>query len=105
VVVYPQDETGFRVEFRATQDRFRVFCDGWHHDFVDAEEALEVFAFALTDDCRLEVHKRGRKIYRWILQRRDKTRWKSVGEVRTVFAPFWLRSRAEYLQNHFVAAA
>ena len=53
ITVHPTSEDGFEVAFEEGEE-FTVFCGGWHHHFDKEEEALNCFAFALSDNARLK---------------------------------------------------
>lgn len=63
ITVLPTSDTGFTVGFEGVTGRYTVFFNGWHEEFTDAVEALECFAFGLSDQCRLKEHRRGRFAY------------------------------------------
>ncbi len=49
VYIYPLSRTGFTVYLTVNDPGFTVGFDGWHEDFDDEDEALDIFAFGQSD--------------------------------------------------------
>ena len=62
--VLPASDDGFTVELEVTDRRYTVYFNGWHENFNDAAEALNCFAFGLSDQCRLKEYRRRNSAYR-----------------------------------------
>ena len=106
VTIFPQDDTGFVVSFEVLAARCRVFCEGWHADFQDADSALDCFTLALSPAARLRVTRRRGFSYRWELQSRtERGTWAGESEVRLFLFPFWGHKEVVYLQNRLLEAA
>ena len=103
--ILPLDEHGFRIDVIVRQHSYSVSCDGWYTQFREASDALDCVELALSESTRLEVWVRGKTRYRWILQRRSKQGWATVGERTALLRPFWRRRRIVYLQNRLLEAA
>src|SRR5918996_4804532 len=97
ILIFPLDDTGFRVEVLVFLWSYLVRCEGWYSQFARAEDALECVEHALGVTTRLEVWLRGRTAYRWILQRRRKQGWSTVSDRRSLLVPFWRRRRIVHL--------
>lgn len=75
---------------------------GWHEEFERPEEALECFAFGLSDQTRLCVVSRGGFDHKWTLESWDGTAWVPDSTTGLLFFPFWRRSATRHLRNHLV---
>lgn len=109
--VLSADAHGFTVSLWDEAPQYTVFFDMWHTQLHDAEQALNCFAFGLSDNCRIKVTCRGGLPHAWSVERRKKgNEWvdyELVGRYPTGYILFPHRHKAEvkYLQNHFVAHA
>jgi hypothetical protein len=100
VSVPPQGPEGFPVRLEARGAReYLVQCDGWWQTFDRAEDAFDCFTFALCDQCRLQIVRRGRTPVEWQLQRREYGMWTPGRPVRRRWAPIWRRARVEHRRN------
>jgi len=68
VTIEAPSTNGFSVALTVENGGYTVYFDGWHESFKSGEEALNCFAFGLSDQCRLKVERRGRMENRWILE-------------------------------------
>ena len=59
LVVLPTSNHGFSVGLDVSQSHCTVSFNGWHEDFQKEDEALDCFAFGLSDECRLKECRRG----------------------------------------------
>ena len=107
IVVYPLSSNGFAVSLHtsrpSSEHRYTVHFDGWHEDFESEEEALNCFAFGLSDSCRLRVAKRGRRRYRWTVEAFTDGGWREDSTVGLFMFPFWRQRVIVYLQNDLIA--
>ena len=103
VTVEPRTADGFPVSLTEGTDgwvvTFGVEFGGWHEHFTSEDEALDRFAFGLSDRCRLRVRYRGACPYRWTLEERTESGWRVVGTTSQRVVSFWRRPRDEYHQN------
>jgi hypothetical protein len=90
---------GFAVSLTEGTDEWVVRFDGWHEHFTSEDEALNCFAFGLSDRCRLRVLYRGSFPYRWTVEERTEHGWRDDSTTGLMLFPFWRRSRTEYRQN------
>lgn len=104
IVVMPSQEGGFPVSFIVEGNEFVVYFDGWHERFSDAQEAINCFAFGLSQECRLVVYKRGGMTYKWTMQYIDKERWIDDSSTGLLFFPYWRKRESVVLQNRLVPA-
>ena len=100
--VRPIDESGFEVSLYHKPTVYTVTFEGWHEDFSSPEEALECFAFGLSDECRLKVTMRGHVAQRWTLEPRKGESWIEESTTGLIFFPFWRRSRIIYKRNNLI---
>jgi hypothetical protein len=105
VTVDPPTAEGFAVSLTEGTDEWVVGFDGWHEHFTSEDEALNCFAFGLSDRCRLRVHRRGSFPYRWTVEERTDDGWREDSTTGLLFFPFWRRSRVEYRQNAVISGA
>jgi hypothetical protein len=102
ITVLPADDKGFPVSFAVAGSEYVVSFSGWHEHFTDANEALNCFAFGLSEDCRLKVYKRGNLEHRWTVESRSNGNWVEDSTTGLLFFPFWQRPRVEHLQNRLL---
>ena len=102
VSVSPRDGCGFEVSLVKSSAGFTVTFDGWHEHCTSEVEALSCFAFGLTSACRLRVEFRGNFPYRWTVEARDGSGWRTDSTVGLFFYPFWRRYREEYRGNSLI---
>ncbi len=93
----------FAVWLTENQSGFTVGFDGWHEEFEKEDEALETFAFGLSDDCRLKVIRRGNMDCAWIVQGKgDDGEWRGDSTTGLLLTPFWRRRNIVYRQNRII---
>ena len=104
ITVVPSSPNAFAVTLvvNAAQS-YTIFFDGWHEDFEDPEEALEAFAFGLSDECRLKEFRRGRFAYRWTVESWEDGRWEEQSTTGLLLFPFWMKKSVRYLQNNLLS--
>lgn len=101
----PSLKTGFSVEFHLDVDRYVVAYEGWHEHFQDAEEALDCFAFGLSDSCRLKTMLRGGSEHKWTVETLQDGAWVSHSETGLMFYRFWCAPQTTVRQNRLICAA
>ena len=99
ITVRSAEPSGFDVSLCGSETEWIVSFDGWHEHFSSEKEALDCFAFGLSDRCRLKVTRRGRFPYRWVVESLSEDGWIPDSETGLLFFPFWLPRRVEYRQN------
>jgi hypothetical protein len=99
VTVEPPTTDGFPVSLTEGAGEWVVGFDGWHEHFTSEDEALDCFAFGLSDRCRLRVHRRGSFPYRWTVEERTGDGWRADSTTGRLSFPFWRRPWVEYRQN------
>ena len=100
ITVYPAAADGFSVMLTQNLGNgYTVSFEGWHEDFEDAEEAMNVFALGLSDECRLREYRRGRFPYKWTLESWEDGEWVEQSTTGLFLFPFWMKSQVRYLQN------
>lgn len=104
ISVLPASDAGFTVRLEAAHSRYTVFFNGWHEESSDAGEALDCFAFGLSDECRLKEFRRGKFPYRWIVESKQNGKWIPDSETGLFIFPFWKPKEVVYLQNNLVTA-
>jgi hypothetical protein len=94
-----EPENGFTVWVTENDSSWTVGFEGWHEEFSDPEEALNCFAWGLSNDCRLEVTYRGGKPHKWVAQNLDNGQWVNSSTTGLIFFPFWRRAKIIYKKN------
>lgn len=102
ITVVPQSDLGFTVWLTEKVRGFTVGFDGWHEEFDEETTALNMFAFGLSEDCRLKVIKRGRFPCSWTYEERVNDEWNEGSTTGLIFTPFWLKKSITYHQNHLI---
>jgi hypothetical protein len=102
IVVEPPTPDGFTVSLTEGVGEWLVEFDGWHEHFTSEEEAVNCFAFGLSDQCRLRVSYRGSFPYRWTVEERTGNGWREESTTGLLFFPFWRRRRTVYRQNAII---
>jgi len=68
-------ENGFTVWLVESEQGCTVGYNGWHEEFSDKNEALNCFAFGLSEQCRLKVFIKGKTEYKWVLEALEDGIW------------------------------
>lgn len=100
LTVSPED--GFSVSLFENNPGYAVHFEGWHEEFSDQDEALNCFAFGLSDQCRLEIMKRGQFEYKWTLQHLVEGNWVEESSTGLMLVPFWRKKTVVYRQNNVI---
>ncbi|CAN5613168.1 hypothetical protein BH11ARM2_BH11ARM2_21700 [soil metagenome] len=101
--VVPISEDGFTVLIFSEGETVSVYCNGWHDDFEDGEEAARFFLFALTNGVRLQVQSRNGEAYKWTLEVLQDEKWSQVSKTGLLIIPFWQRKTEATLQNRVLS--
>ena len=99
ITVDPPSTHGFAVSLTEGASEWVVSFDGWHEHFASEDEAVNCFAFGLSDQCRLRVDYRGSFPHRWTVETRAGDGWLEDSTTGMLLFPFWRRRRVEYRQN------
>ena len=102
ITVSPESPDGFSVSFYDEGARFVVSFGGWHEHFDSESEALNCFAFGLSDQCRLRVESRGSTDYRWSVQHLVDGSWCDESQTGLLFFPFWRHRSERFHQNRII---
>ena len=106
ITIHPISAEGFEITLIVTRGSgCTVLFEGWHEEYDDTAEALEVVGFGLSRAARLEVMYRGRMAYKWTLQAEKAGTWVPVSTVGLLLYPFWLSKHVRFLQNRILEAA
>ena len=100
-------EDGFSLGLTIDDRGYNVSFDGWFKSFVNEQEALECFTFALSGKCRLKVYRKGNVDYKWTLQYKteidSKIEWHDDSTTGIQFYPFWKKEEVYFKQNNLKA--
>jgi hypothetical protein len=105
IEVHPADANGFTVGLCESAGEIVVSFEGWHEHFKAESEALNCFAFGLSESCRLRVAYRGAMPVSWAVECWRDERWIPDTETGLIFVPFWRSKSVRYLQNRWLPAA
>ena len=102
ISIKPSNQTGFEVWFSEDETEFTVGFEGWHQHFdkSDVEEALNCFAFGLSNSCRLKVFSRGGSNYKWVTQSLENGKWVNFSTTALFNFAFWRKSEVKYYSNN-----
>lgn len=104
ITVFPITADGFSVAFtESLSNGYTVYFEGWHEDFEDPAEALNIFALGLSDESRLREYRRGNTAYKWTLELLEDGEWIGQSTTGLVFFPFWRKLETRYLQNRLLS--
>jgi len=92
-------EGGFTVSIASNDEYYSVDFGGWHENFKFPEEALDCFAWGLSDECRVKVFSRDGKPHKWVAQSLENGEWEDVSTTGMLFFAFWKKANVSYLQN------
>jgi len=95
-------ENGFEVWLNKSAEIFTVGYEGWHEEFSNPEEALNCFAFGLSEACRLKIISRNGKPHSWTVQELINGSWVDSETTGLLLFPFWVKPKINYLQNSIV---
>ncbi|MGR3563179.1 MAG: hypothetical protein ACU0FH_17935 [Heliomarina sp.] len=96
IIVCCKNAESFDLSFHVFGSEFQVSFDGWHEHFQTEEEALNCFAFGLSQECRLNVIKRGAKECSWTAQAWQYDTWVDDTKTGLILIPFWRPKQIEY---------
>ncbi len=102
ITVYPGTPTGFSVTLIAKGSACQVFFDSWHTDLESEEEALNCFAFGLSDKCRLKIELRGQVACKWTVEYQNGGKWIQDSTTGLLLVPFWRKPETVYRQNSLI---
>ena len=104
ISVLPNSTDGFAVDIVVNgNNHYTVSFNGWHEDFEDEDEAKNVFAFGLSDECRLKECRRGSFAYKWTLESLEHGEWIEQSTTGLLIFPFWKKASVHYLQNNLLS--
>ena len=106
ITVSPNSPNGFSVALVVNNSSgYTISFEGWHEEFDDEEEALSVFALGLSDECRLQEHRRGAFAYKWTMECLEDGKWIQQSTTGLLVFPFWMKKSVRYLQNNLLSRA
>ena len=99
IIVTCQNPYSFEVSIYEDGGEFQVGFAGWHEHFDAEEDALNCFAFGLSQECRLKIVKRGKMECSWTLQSRENGAWIDDTTTGLIIIPFWRPTEIEHRHN------
>jgi len=104
ICVSPTSPDGFFIEFSVNPGgSYTIAFEGWHEDFDDRTEALNVFALGLSNECRLKEYMRGNFAYKWTVEFLEDGLWTKQSTTGLLLFPFWRKPAIRYLQNNLIS--
>jgi len=102
--IQPTTDDGFLVWLTETDHGLTVGFEGWHAhlQLEEEEDALNLFALGLNEDCRLKVSRKGTSEYKWTPEMKDENGWSHIGTIWLLFFPFWKKNRDKYFTNTYI---
>ena len=105
ITVLPHNSHGFNVTLtKNSANSYTVFFNGWHEDFEDPEETVNVFGLGLSVECRLKEYRRGSFAYKWTVETLENGEWLEHSTTALLLFPFWRKRAIHYLQNRLLAS-
>ena len=100
ISVLPNNAHGFNVTLmQNSATSYTVFFNGWHEDFEDVEETVNVFGLGLSNECRLKEYRRGNFAYKWTVETLEDGQWLEHSTTALLLFPFWRKREVHFLQN------
>lgn len=100
ITVFPDSDDGFVVSLTIHGgDGYLVSFDAWHEEIESENEALNLFALGLSNECRLKEYRRGKSSYKWTMECLEDGQWEQYSTTSLLLFPFWRRSNVRYRQN------
>ncbi len=107
--VLPTEQDGFEVAITVDDQpaggggrRYMVSFDGWHEYFTNEDNAVECFAFGLSDACRLFRWSREGRAYRWTVEALTDDGWVKGRTVGMLLFPLVDAADVHCFQNDYV---
>ena len=106
ITVSPKNENGFPVTLSDNGNgNYTVAFDFWHEEFDNENDALNCFAFGLTNKCRLKITKKGNKPIKWTVESNENGVWEEDSTTGLFSFSFWRKSEYEFFQNDLIKNA
>jgi hypothetical protein len=102
VCVIPTSDSGFTVDLYVNDDEYTVHFNGWHESFTEQDEALNCFAFGLSNGCRLKEFRRSGFAYKWTVEYKEQGNWIEDSTTGLLLFPFWGKREIRLLQNGLI---
>ena len=104
ITVKNESLNGFDVSFYDDKFEYTVCFDGWHEHFEknDYVNAINCFAFGLSDKCRIKVLSRGGVDYKWVVQSYENGKWINDSVTGLLWYKFWHKIEIRFLQNAII---
>ncbi len=102
ITVFPADGSGFEVSLSVGSHEYVVSFSGWQEHFTEPEDALNCFAWGLSEQCRLKVSYRGTAPHRWTVEYLKGGKWVEDSTTGLLLFPFWRKHEFKYFQNRLI---
>lgn len=104
ICVFAPNQDGFDVWFSEDDREYTVGFSSWHEHFEkdELDDALNCFAWGLSDKCRLKVFKRSGAEYKWMVQSLEGNSWIDYSVTSLFNFSFWKRKEIDYKSNQLI---
>ena len=103
ITVFPNADNGFEVNLTIHDaNSYMVSFYAWHEEIESEDEAVNLFALGLSNECRLKEYRRGKSPYKWTMEYLEDGQWQEYATTALVLFPFWKKSSVRYLQNDLI---
>ena len=102
ITIKAKDEKGFDITLYDDSGRLTVAFGNWHNEFDTEEEAINIIGFGLSNECRLKEFKKGKTIYKWVVESLEDGKWVECFTTGLIFYPFWRKTSEEIFQNNVI---
>ena len=103
ITVFADSDNGFDVNLTIDGgNSYMVSFDAWHEETESEDEALNLFALGLSNECRLKEYQRGKYSYKWTMELLEEGQWSEYSTTSLLLFPFWKKRSVRYLQNGLV---
>jgi len=103
----PNKETGFDVSLyidTGSYSTYTIAFGNWHNEFDTVDEALNMFAFGLSNECRLRELRKGNTIYKWVVESLVDGNWVKSYTTGLLIFPFWRKTTESVFQNNVITS-
>ncbi len=103
ITVFANSDNGFDVNLTIDGgNSYMVSFEAWHEETESEDEAVNLLALGLSNECRLKEYRRGKYSYKWTMELFEEGQWAEYSTTGLLLFPFWRKRSVRYLQNDLV---